>query len=184
MPQLMFGGAVFGTWVDWIWICGMTILLGTFHGPLGLWRSWCLRQDWTSLTRKTLQVVYLGAGEVSGQHHNVASTREMLSTKFNELISCGTMKPKPWDGPILIDHNGRIYSFGGEDLEKKSTFFKEVWELNLSSRRWSECELEVASHIICRHYRCRWRAVKSRTDLPVRLFTFVTTYFCIDHYGL
>ena len=39
--------------------------------------------------------------------------------------------------------------------------------------------VEVASRIICRHYRCRWRAVRSRTDLPVRLFTVVTTYFFV-----
>ena len=33
-------------------------------------------------------------------------------------------------------------------MEKKGTFFKEIWELNLSSKRWSKCELgvEVASH--------------------------------------
>ena len=36
--------------------------------------------------------------------------------------------------------------------------------------------VQVASHIIFRHYRCRWRAVKSRTDLPVRLFTVVTIF--------
>ena len=31
-------------------------------------------------------------------------------------------------------------------MEKKGTFFKEVWELNLSSRRWSKslkCELKL-----------------------------------------
>ena len=31
----------------------------------------------------------------------------------------------------------------------------------------------------CRHYRFRWRAVRSWTDVPVRLFTIVTTYFFV-----
>ena len=28
-------------------------------------------------------------------------------------------------------------------MEKKGTFFKEVWELDLSSQRWSKCEFKL-----------------------------------------
>ena len=85
-----------GAWVDWNWKdnCGKN----PFYLALS-WAAWTVEimvpQTGLDLIDKTNQVVYLGAGEVSGHHHNVASTREMLSTKFNELISCGTMKPKP-----------------------------------------------------------------------------------------
>ena len=68
----------------------------------------------------------------------------MLSTfKLKELNICDMIKPKPRDGPALFCHNDRIYSFGGIDMNSKCLL--EMWELNLSSRKWTKCELHTKS---------------------------------------
>ena len=68
----------------------------------------------------------------------------MLSTfKLKELNICDMIKPKPRSDHVLFCHNDRIYSFGGIDMNSKC--LQEMWELNLSSRRWTKCELHTKS---------------------------------------
>ena len=69
----------------------------------------------------------------------------MLSTlKFKELNFGDEIKPKPRGSPVLIYHNNHIYSFGGVDMDMKC--LQEMWELDLSSRRWINCELHTKTH--------------------------------------
>ena len=69
---------------------------------------------------------------------------EMLSTlKFKELNFGDEIKPKPRGSPILIYHNDRIYSFGGVYMAGRC--FQKKWELNLSSKRWTNCELHTSA---------------------------------------
>ena len=69
----------------------------------------------------------------------------MLSTlKLKELKISDMRKPKPRYSPVLFSHNDRIYSFGGIDMNGKC--LQEMWELNLSSRRWTKCELHTKSN--------------------------------------
>ena len=69
----------------------------------------------------------------------------MLSTlKFKELNFVDEIKPKPRGSPVLIYHNNHIYSFGGVDMDMKC--LQEMWELDLSGRKWTNCELHTKSH--------------------------------------
>ena len=71
---------------------------------------------------------------------------EMLSTlKCKELNFGDVIKPKPRCSPVLIYHNNHIYSFGGVEMAG-GRFFQEMWELNLFSRRWFNCELHTKTH--------------------------------------
>ena len=75
---------------------------------------------------------------------------EMLSTlKFKELNFGDEIKPKPRASPVLIYHNNHIYSFGGVEMAG-GRFFQEMWELNLFSRRWINCELHTKTHAYLR----------------------------------
>ena len=72
---------------------------------------------------------------------------EMLSTlKCKELNFGDKIKPKPRGFPVLIYHNNHIYSFGGLDRDMVGRWFQEMWELNLFSRRWINCELHTKTH--------------------------------------
>ena len=62
---------------------------------------------------------------------------------LKELNFGDEIKPKPRGNTILIYHNDRIYSFGGVDMAGRC--FQEMWELNLSSKRWTNCELHTSA---------------------------------------
>ena len=71
---------------------------------------------------------------------------EMLSTlKCKELNFGDVIKPMPRCSTVLIYHNNHIYSFGGVEMAG-GRFFQEMWELNLFSRRWINCELHTKTH--------------------------------------
>ena len=74
----------------------------------------------------------------------------MLSTlKFKKLNFDDEIKPRPRGSPVLIYHNNHIYSFGGTagtEMLYGGRYFQEMWELNLFSRRWINCELHTKSH--------------------------------------
>ena len=74
----------------------------------------------------------------------------MLSTlKCKELNFGDKIKPKPRGFPVLIYHNNHIYSFGGTEMYG-GRYFQEMWELNLFSRRWINCELHTKTHAYLR----------------------------------
>ena len=71
--------------------------------------------------------------------------------------------PKPRAGHIIVAHNGRVYSWGGlnQDIDENDPelsndpawqvskpLFRELWELNLSTRTWTKCNTsgEVPDH--------------------------------------
>ena len=73
---------------------------------------------------------------------------------FQEIVPSSDIKPKPRSGHRIVHYKGRIYSFGGynplidgndPDMEadqfwaQSKPLFKELWELNLSTRRWTKC---------------------------------------------
>ena len=89
-------------------------------------------------------------------------------------IKCWTGEggPKPRSGHRIVHHKGRIYSFGGfnpaielndpdllddEHWVESMPLFKELWELNLTTGRWSKCEMkgdipdQLASHAAVCH---------------------------------
>lgn len=80
------------------------------------------------------------------------------------------MEPKPRSGHRIVYYNGKIYSFGGynpavelndpemdELWPDSKPLFKELWELNLSTGRWTKCEMkgevpeQLASHTAVMH---------------------------------
>ena len=79
------------------------------------------------------------------QFPNNGSKRDWLGLKLKELNFGDKIKPKPRGSTILIYHNDRIYSFGGVDMDMAGRCFQEMWELNLSSKRWTNCELHTSA---------------------------------------
>ena len=86
---------------------------------------------------------------------------------FQEIVPSSDVKPKPRSGHRIVHYRGRIYSFGGynplidgndPDMEadqfwaQSKPLFKELWELNLSTRQWikymmrGEVPEQLASH--------------------------------------
>ena len=71
----------------------------------------------------------------------------MLSTlKCKELNFGDVIKPMPRCSTVLIYHKNHIYSFGGLADSVSGRRFQEMWELNLFSRRWINCELHTKLH--------------------------------------
>ena len=91
---------------------------------------------------------------------------------FKEIVPNSDVKPKPRSGHRIVHYRGRIYSFGGynpsidsndPDMEadqfwaESKPLFKELWELNLSTREWTKCVMrgevpeQLASHTAVIH---------------------------------
>ena len=92
---------------------------------------------------------------------------------FQEIKCCrGEGRPKPRSGHRIVQYKGRIYSFGGynpaielddpdllddEYWVDSKPLFKELWELNLTTGRWTKCEMkgdipdQLASHTAVCH---------------------------------
>ena len=92
---------------------------------------------------------------------------------FQEIKCCtGEGRPKPRSGHRIVQHKGRIYSFGGfnpaiglddpdllddEYWVESQPLFKELWELNLTTGRWTKCDMkgdipkQLASHAAVCH---------------------------------
>ena len=92
--------------------------------------------------------------------------------KFQEIIPTSDIKPKPRSGHRIVHYKGRIFSFGGynpsieqhdPDMAEDEVWadsrplFKELWELNLSTGRWTKCKMrgsvpeQLASHTAVLH---------------------------------
>ena len=92
--------------------------------------------------------------------------------KFQEIIPTSDIKPKPRSGHRIVHYKGRIFSFGGynpsidqhdpdmaedEVWAESRPLFKELWELNLSTRVWTRCCMrgevpeQLASHTAVTH---------------------------------
>ena len=71
---------------------------------------------------------------------------------FQEIKCCtGEKRPEPRSAHRIVHYKGRIYSFGGfnpdfgvnfEEWLENEHPFKEVWELNLTTGRWTKCEMK------------------------------------------
>ena len=66
---------------------------------------------------------------------------------LQEKFCTGERRPKPRSGHSIVHYKGKIYSFGGsnpaihpEDFEIWPCF-KELWELNLTTGKWTKCEM-------------------------------------------
>jgi hypothetical protein len=91
---------------------------------------------------------------------------------FTEVGPVVGPSPKPRSGHRIVHHKGKIYSFGGfnpavdgadPDLEgdaywqESKPLFKELWELNLTTRRWTKSLMkgdipeQLASHTAVAH---------------------------------
>ena len=86
---------------------------------------------------------------------------------IQEIKCCtGEGRPKPRSGHSIVHHKGRIYSFGGfnDDIElddpdllddeywaESKPLFKELWELNITTGRWTKCEMkgDIPEQLIC-----------------------------------
>jgi len=92
--------------------------------------------------------------------------------QFKEVGPIEGPSPKPRSGHRIVYHKGKIYSFGGfnpavdgadPDLEgdeywqDSKPLFKELWELNLTTRRWTKSQMkgeipeQLASHTAVAH---------------------------------
>jgi len=92
--------------------------------------------------------------------------------QFSEVGPMEGPLPKPRSGHRIVHHQGRIYSFGGfnpsvdgadPDLQgdaywqESKPLFKELWELNLTTRRWTKSVMkgeipeQLASHTAVAH---------------------------------
>ena len=81
---------------------------------------------------------------------------------FQEIVPSSDIKPKPRSGHRIVHYKGRIYSFGGynplidgndPDMEadqfwaQSKPLFKELWELNLSTRKWTKCVMRGEARV-------------------------------------
>ena len=105
---------------------------------------------------------------------HIPKTRTFTFSKytFQEIVPSSDMKPKPRSGHRIVHYKGRIYSFGGYNplidgndpdmaadqfWAESKPLFKELWELNLSTREWTKCEMrgevpeQLASHTAINH---------------------------------
>ena len=92
--------------------------------------------------------------------------------EFQEVGPIVGQSPKPRSGHRIVHHKGKIYSFGGfnpavdgadPDLEgdafwqDSKPLFKELWELNLTTKRWTKSLMkgdipeQLASHTAVAH---------------------------------
>ena len=122
--------------------CAYSVKLSSVSGHQRVWKSSleakCVNIPVCYVIFATLHPIYI---------LNLVS--EMLSTlKCKELNFGDIIKPKPRGFPVLIHHNNHIYSFGGVDMDMKC--LQEIWELDLSSRRWINCELHTKTHAYLR----------------------------------
>jgi len=91
---------------------------------------------------------------------------------FQEVGPFTGDKPKPRSGHRIVHNKGRIYSFGGynpaieqddpdlqedEFWQESKPLFKELWELNLTTKQWTKCLMkgdipeQLASHTAVSH---------------------------------
>jgi len=116
----------------------------------------------------------------SEEFKNVTEMDETVSSsmysfnkfKFSEIVPSNNVQPKPRSGHRIVFYQGKIFSFGGYNpsidqndpdmehdqfWEQSKPLFKELWELNLSTRVWSKCVMrgdipeQLASHTAVIH---------------------------------
>lgn len=92
--------------------------------------------------------------------------------QFKEVGPIVGRSPKPRSGHRIVYYKGKIYSFGGFNpaidendpemvgdvfWQESKPLFKELWCLNLNTRRWTKCEMkgdipeQLASHTAVAH---------------------------------
>jgi len=121
--------------------------------------------------------------------------------QFQEIKCCtGEGRPKPRSGHRIVQYKGRIYSFGGynpavelddpdllddEYWVESKPLFKELWELNLTTGRWTKCEMkgdipeQLASHTaVCHPLDPGVMLIYGGTGAPFGLTTSNTVVSC------
>ena len=120
---------------------------------------------------------------------------------FQEIGCCtGEGRPKPRSGHRIVQYKGRIYSFGGYNpaielndpdllddeywIESKP-LFKELWELNLTTGRWTKCVMkgdipeQLASHTaVCHPLNPGVMLIYGGTGAPFGVTTSNTVVSC------
>ena len=119
--------------------------------------------------------------------------------EIQEIIAVNKF-PKPRSGHRIIFHKGRVYSFGGynpsidqNDPELSNDpawllskpLFKELWELNLSTKTWTRCDMkgeipeQLASHTVILHpFKPGVMLIYGGTGAPFGLTTSNTVTSC------